>query len=220
MKTALIGFIIAVVVIAAAGFFGMPVLIEKETSGLKKELLDVQQRLLKIEEESKAAPLKADADAGKIIKTVNALSLQVKADEDSVKKEISATGDMIKKLRTENAEGSRKQADSLDKMLQETQTRFQRIKFNTAMGTIREHVLRVKLDLESKNIGTAKNELNLIEGEIEKAKASLPEEMKNTLGELQATLRKAKAEIDTDLPSSINRIDLIWHEMNKLIRDV
>ena len=220
MKTALIGFILALLVVAVAGYFGLPVLIDRETSGLKQELQDVNQRLLKIEEESKVAPLKTDADTGKIIRTVNALSLKVDALDGSVKKDISAVGDTIKNLGTENTEGLKKQAETVDKMQKEIQAQIQRIKFSAAMTNISEHVLRVKLDLESKNIGTARNELNLIEGEIEKVKASVPDEMKKTLGELQATLKKAKSEIDTDLPSSINRIDLIWHEMNKLIQDV
>jgi hypothetical protein len=220
MKTALIGFIIALIVVAAAGYFGLPILIDRETSVLKQELRDVKQRLQKIEEESKVVPLKTDADTGKIVKTVNALSLQVKSMDDSFKKDSSALRDTLKNLRAENTEGLKKQAESADKMQKETQAQIQKIKFYAAITNIREHVLRIKLDLESKNIGTAKNELNLIDGEIEKVKPSVPDAAKKTLAEMQTTLNKAKAEIDTDLPSSINRIDLIWHEMNKLIRDV
>jgi chromosome segregation ATPase len=220
MKTAFIGFITALLVVAVAGYFGLPILIDRETSGLKQELQDVKQRLQKIEEESKVVPLKTDADTGKIVKTLNALSLQVKSMDDSFKKDISALKDTLKNLRTENAEGLKKQAESADKTQKETEAQIQKIRFYAAVTNIREHVLRIKLDLESKNIGTAKNELNLIEGEIEKVKASVPDGIKKSLGEMQATLNKAKAEIDTDLPSSINRIDLIWHEMNKLIRDV
>ena len=219
MKTALIGFIIALIVVAGAGYFGLPVLIDRETSGLKQELQDVKQRLQKIEEESKVVPLQTDADAEKIIRTVNALSLKVNALDGSFKKDISALGDTIKNLGTENTEGLKKQAETVEKMQKETQGQIRRIKFNVAITNIREHVLRVKLDLESKNSGTARNELNLVEGEIEQVKASAPDEMKKTLAEMQATLKKAKSEIDTDLPASINRIDLIWHEMNKLIRD-
>ncbi len=218
MKNVLIGFIIGLVAVAAGGYFGLPVLIDRETAGLKQELQDVNQRLGKMEEEAKVAPLKPDATTQKIIGAVNALSLKVNALDGSVQKDVAALGDSIKNLGTKNKEELNKQAGTVDRMEKETQAQIQKIKFSAAMANIREHVLRVKLDLESKNIGTARNELNLIDGELDKVKASVPDETKQSIGELQATLKKAKTEIDTDLPSSINRIDLIWHEMNKLIQ--
>ena len=218
MKNVLIGFLIALIAVAAAGYFGLPVLIDRETAGLKQELQDVNQRLGKMEEEAKVAPLKPDATTQKIIGAVNALSLKVNALDGSVQKDVAALGDSIKNLGTKNKEELNRQAGTVDRMEKETQAQIQKIRFSAAMTNIREHVLRVKLDLESKNIGTARNELNLIAGELDKVKASVPDETKQSIAELQATLKKAKAEIDTDLPSSINRIDLIWHEISKLIQ--
>ena len=44
------------------------------------------------------------------------------------------------------------------------------------------------------------------------------DENKKAIEELQSTLKKARAEIDTDLPAALNRIDLLWHEMGKLLK--
>ncbi|MBM4140292.1 MAG: hypothetical protein FJ242_02190 [Nitrospira sp.] len=86
------------------------------------------------------------------------------------------------------------------------------------MASIRGHILKVKVDLVAKNIGSAKNELSLIDEAFEKAKTSASDENKRIIEELQVTLRKARADIDIDLPAAINRIDLLWHEMSKLLR--
>ncbi|MEW6002881.1 MAG: hypothetical protein AB1638_09585, partial [Nitrospirota bacterium] len=80
------------------------------------------------------------------------------------------------------------------------------------------HILKVKVDLTSRNFGSAKNELNLVDEAFEKAKTAASD--KRVIEELQLTLKKAKSEIDTDLPSAISRIDLLWHETGKLLKKV
>jgi F0F1-type ATP synthase membrane subunit b/b' len=76
--------------------------------------------------------------------------------------------------------------------------------------------LKARGDLQYKNIGTAKTELNLIAEAFEKAKTSTTDENKKAIEELQGILKKALSEIDADLPAAINRIDLLWYEMGKL----
>jgi len=46
----------------------------------------------------------------------------------------------------------------------------------------------------------------------------ISDENKKVIEELQGILKKARAELDTDLPATINRIDLLWHEMGKLLK--
>ncbi|MBM4140291.1 MAG: hypothetical protein FJ242_02185 [Nitrospira sp.] len=89
MKTILI-VILLVVIVLGAGYFGLPLLIEKETAGLKSDVQDLKQKLQKIEEESKVAPLQNDADVQKVIKTVNAMYSKVVTLVDSFKKSTSA----------------------------------------------------------------------------------------------------------------------------------
>lgn len=228
--------IVFFVALVGAGYFGLPILIKKETTDLRADVHDLKQRLQKIEEESKVALLQPDADAQKIIKTVNSIASRVNALEDSLKKDLSVTNEAIKKQgkATEEAlnkqaeaiknqkaateEAFKKQTEAIEKIAKETETKIQRSMFNALMASIRGHVLKVKVDLVEKNIGRAKNELSLIDEAFEKAKTSASDENKKVIEELQINLKKARAEIDFDLPSAINRVDLLWHEMSKLLR--
>lgn len=124
----------------------------------------------------------------------------------------------IKKQRTATEEAFKKQSNAIDKIAKETEVKIQRSMFNALMATIRGNVLRVKVELVAKNIGTSKNELELISETFEKAKTLATDKNMSVIDKLQGILRKAKAEIDTDLPSAINRIDLLWNEMSKLLR--
>jgi len=44
-------------------------------------------------------------------------------------------------------------------------------------------------------------------------------ESRKKIEELQGALKKAKAELDTDLSMALNRIELIWHEINILMKE-
>lgn len=217
MKTILI-VILLIAIVLGAGYFGLPLLIEKETAGLKSDVQDLKQKLQKIEEESKVAPLQHDADVQKVIKTVNAMYSKVVTLEDSFKKSTSVIDETIKKQKTATEEAFKKQAEIIDRVSKEAEAKIQKSMFSALMASIRGHILKVKVDLVAKNIGSAKNEFSLIDEEFEKVKATASDENKKAIEELQVSLKKAKADIDTDLPAAINRIDLLWHEMSKLIR--
>ncbi|TSA06209.1 MAG: hypothetical protein D4R73_11705 [Deltaproteobacteria bacterium] len=226
MKTALM-VILSMAVVIGIGFFSLPILIDKETHGLRSEVQALEQRLQKIEDfmkseeaASKAAQLSPDANVQKIIKTINTVSSRVTSLEDSFKKNISATEEVIKKQQATTEAAFKKQAETIDKIGKDVGTKIQRSMFNALMASIRGHVLKVKIELVSKNIGTAKNELELISEAFEKAKTSATDEDKKVIEELQGLLKKARAEVDSDLPSATNRVDLLWHELGKLLRKV
>jgi hypothetical protein len=218
MKTVLVA-IVLVAVVLSAGYFGLPVLIEKNTAGLSADVQALKQKLEKIDEESKIAPLQPTADTLKITKVVNSLASKVTALEDSFKKGMSATDEMIKKQKTATEEASKKQIEAIDKIAKDTEAKIHKSMFYTLMATIRGNVLKVKLELVAKNIGTARNDLELISGTFDKAKTLATEENSKAIDELQGILKKAKGDIDTDLPSAINRIDLLWNEMSKVLRN-
>ncbi len=222
MKTGVgIIFLIALIIaMAGIGYFGLPFLIEKENIGLRADIQDLKQRLQKIEEESKAAPLKPEADVQKVIKTVNAIYHKVNSLEDSFKKGMSETNEAIKIQGKATEEALKKQAEALDKVNKETQTKIQGIMFDAAMANIRGHLLKARVEIAAKNVGIAKSELDLIDGLFIKTAEVASDENKKTIKELQGILKKARAEIDTDLPAAINRIDLLWYEMGKLLRKV
>lgn len=217
MKTVIV-VIILIAVVLSVGYFGLPVLIEKKTAGLRADVQALKQKLEKMDEESKIAPLQPTADTQKIIKVVNSLSSKETALEDSFKKGMSATDETIKKQKTATEEAFKKQTEAIDKITKDTEAKIQRNMFYAVMATIRGNVLKVKLELVAKNIGTARNDLELISVTFEKAKTLATEENRKVIDELQGILTKAKGDIETDLPSAINRIDLLWNEMSKMLR--
>lgn len=238
MKTRvwIIFLIVLIIAMVGIGYFGLPIIIEKETTGLRSDVQDVKQRLQKIEEESKAAPLKPDADIQKVIKTVNAIYHKVYSLEDSFKKDMSVTNEAIKKQekateeafkkqaeaikkqKTATEEALKKQAEIIGKTNKETQERIQKIMFDASMASIRGHILKARVEIVAKNVGNAKAELDLIEELFKEASTSASAEEKKVIQELQGILKKARAEIDTDLPAALNKIDLLWHEISKLLR--
>jgi len=220
MKT-ILTVIVLIAFFAGAGYYGLPILIGKETGGLKKEVQDLRQRMQKVEEfvrkeeeAQKVVPLQPDTDVGQVIKTVNGISLQL----TSLEKRITETDEAIRKSQSARDETLKKQTDDITTINKEIQAQLQRIRFNTLMASMRGQLLKARMDIVSKNIGTAKAELDLLSDAYEKAKAEGSEERRKTLEELQGILNKAKAEIDTDLPAASNRIDMLWHEMGTLLR--
>jgi DNA repair exonuclease SbcCD ATPase subunit len=217
MKTVIL-ILLIVLALIGAGYFGLPILIEKETAGLKAEIQDIKKRLQKIEEFTKTAPLQPDADFQKVIHTINALHTKVVSLEDSLKRNTSAIDETIKKQNAANEEALRKQAEALEKTTKETQSKIQEIMFDATMARIRGHILKAKVEISAKNVGTARSELDLINDLLNEAKSSASVKSKGIIEELQGSLKKARAEIDTDLPAAMNKIDLLWYEMSRLLR--
>jgi ABC-type Na+ efflux pump permease subunit len=218
MKNVIVSIVLVILVVLGAGYFGLPLLIEKETSALKAEVQDLRQRLQAMEEMNKVAPLTLDADAQKIITTVNALSRQMRSLEQSGKQEIAATTEAIKAQKTSTEENLKKQTDTVGKTLEEMRLRVQEIGFHSTIANIREHVLKARMEIVARNIGNAKTELDVIDELIASAMAAASDENKKVLGELQTSLKKAKSEIESDLQSATNRLNILWNEMGRLLR--
>jgi len=217
MKGAIVA-IIAVIVLAVAGILGLPVLMDKHIAGLKQDVQDLKQRLHKIEDESKVASLEPTADSGKIIKTVNALALQVDTIDNSRKKDISTQNETIQNQKAATDETIRKQAETIDKNNSAMQSQLQLIKFNAAVEDIRGHILKARMEVVAKNIGNAKAEIDFVDELFTKVTPLAQDAQKQKIEEMRSSLKKAKAEIDTDLPSFINRINAIWYETGRLLR--
>jgi len=217
MKNVLAG-IVVIFVLIIAGYFGISFLMEKKTVDLRSEVESVRQRLQKIEDESRVAPLQPDADAAKIIKTVNAVSVKADSLEASLEKETTSLEDALTKQRMSADEALKKQAETIEKNYRESLSRIQAINFGATMAGIRAHILKARFEMGTKNIGTAKAELEFIDELLKDAVSSVSDERKKVLQDLQSTLKKARTEIDTDLPSAANKIELLWHEISQLIR--
>ena len=220
-----IAVIVLIVFIGAGGYFGLPFLIDKETTELRLEVRDLKEKVQKIEafvqsEEDirKVTQLTPDSDAQRIIKTVNAVSLKLNTLEESTNKGISAADEAIKKQKVEMDEAIKSQAEALNKFNKDTQKNLQGIQFDASMANIRSHILKVLVELQTRNVATAKAEMELVSDMFEKLKSMATEENRKTIEDLHGTLKKASGELESDLPSAINRINLLWHEMGKLLR--
>ena len=224
MKT-VIAVVVLILVIVAGGYLGLPHLIDKETTELRLEVRDLKEKVQKIEafvqsEEDirKVTQLTPDSDAQRIIKTVNAVSLKLNTLEESTNKGIVAADEAIKKQKVEMDEAIKSQTEALNKFNKDTQKNLQGIQFDASMANIRSHILKVQVELQTRNVATAKAEMELVSDMFEKLKSMATEENRKTIEDLHGTLKKASGELESDLPSAINRINLLWHEMGKLLR--
>jgi hypothetical protein len=211
MKGAIVA-VIAVIVLAVAGILGFPVLMDKHIAGLRQDVQDLKQRLQKV------APLALDADAQKIIKTVNALALQADTIENSRKKDLSMQNETIQQQKAATDEALRKQTEIIDKNHSDMQSQVQLTRFNAAVEDIRQHILKARMEVIAKNLGTARTEIDFIDELFTTVYPSAKDEQKQIMDELRASLKKAKTEIDTDLPAFINRMNAVWHETGRLLR--
>lgn len=218
MKTVLI-LVVVIAAIAAGGYFGLPVMIDSRTAALRTEVGELKQRLQKMEDDAKTAPLPADAEAAVIIKAVNALAAKTAAVENVLAKDRAAIDTAAREQKTAVEDALKKQADALDRLSRETEVKLQKSMFSSFMAAVRGHVLKVKVELAAKNIGTAKNELEFISETFEKAKASAGVDQRRIIVELQGTLKKIQDDVDTDLPAAVNRLDVLWHDMSRLLRN-
>lgn len=224
MKT-VIPLIFVILLLLAFGYFGLPILVDKETVQLRSDMQALQQKVQKIEEfiqgeedARKSTQLTPDADLQKVIRTVNAFASRVAVLEDTRKKDVSDIDNKLKEQRETQETALSKQTERIASINQETKSSAQKIEFDAAMANIRVHILKAREDLLYKNIGTAKAEFILISEALEKIKNSASEENRKMIEELQRILISAKNEVDSDLPAATNKIDLLWHEMGKLLK--
>ena len=224
MKT-VIPLVFVILLLLAFGYFGLPILVSKETVQLRSDIQLLQQKVQKIEEfirgeedARNSTQLTPDSDLQKVIRTVNAFASRVAVLEDIRKKDLSDIEKKLDELQETQRTALSEQTERIDSMKQETKNSAQKIEFDAAMANIRVHILKARGDLLYKNIGTAKAEFVLISEALEKIKNSASEENRKMIEEFQRILISAKNEVDSDLPAATNKIDLLWHEMGKLLK--
>lgn len=217
MKGTIIAFI-TVAVLIVAGIAGLPVLMDKHLSGIKQDVQDLKQRLQKIEDETKIAPLPPTADAGKIINTVNAVALKVDTLENALKKDIAMQSQTLQNQKTAVDESFKRHAEAIEKNISDVHAQVLPVKFNMAVEDIRGHILKARIEVVARNIGNAKAEIDFVDELLTKIAPHAQDEEKQIIEDMKSSLKKAKTEIDTDLPSFINRINVVWYETGKLFR--
>jgi vacuolar-type H+-ATPase subunit E/Vma4 len=124
----------------------------------------------------------------------------------------------IQQQKAATDEALRKQTEIIDKNHSDMQSQVQLTRFNAAVEDIRQHILKARMEVIAKNLGTARTEIDFIDELFSTVYPSAKDEQKQIMDELRASLKKAKTEIDTDLPSFINRMNAVWHETGRLLR--
>ena len=224
MKNIIVAVII-IVVLVVAGYLGTPLLLETEIAPLRADIQDVKQRLQKVEDfvqkenaARQVSHLSPGAGIQEVVRAVNAVSSKVLALEGSMKKDISAAAEDMKEQKMFTSDELRRQTEDLQEMEQEIKLLAQKLVFDASMANVRVHVLKAREDLLYKNIGTAKSEFILIADTLERLKNSASEERGRIIAEFQKILQSITDEVEHDLPAAMNKIELLWHEMGKLMK--
>ncbi len=114
--------VVLIAVMLGFGYFGLPLLIEKETERLRADVQTLQQRLdsveafVKSEEELRQrTQLRPDADLQSVVKTINAVSHRIASLEGSLKKNTVTFEETLSKQKSTSEEAFKKQGESIDK---------------------------------------------------------------------------------------------------------
>jgi chromosome segregation ATPase len=227
----MIAFLVLLIVgLGVAGYFAFPVLIQKQTEGLRADVQALQERLQKAEgfiqqeqDARKKARLKPDADLSSVIAAYNGLSTRVdgldssvKKQSESVKRDLSKVDERIKSINTKQGEDAKKQAEALEDYKKSISRELHSIQLDSLLANIRAHILKARVELAVKNIDVTKSEIDMVDGLFTKAVEMAQGEKKKALTDLQQSLRKTKADLDINLSLAGNRLDIVWYETGKL----
>jgi hypothetical protein len=222
MKT-ILAVCIMMAVLAGAGYYGLPLLIERETTTLQTGMLELQKRIgaieLNIKEEKDArekAQLPPDADVTSIINGLNDASQKISSLDAAYQESSGKTEEAFKQMKTATDESFREQSEAIAVLRSDIQSQVQKLMLDKAITDIRAHILKVKVELASKNVGSAKAEMDRIVETLKNAGEYAGQEKDSALNEMMEAMKKIKTEVDQDLPVAVNRIDLLWHELSTL----
>jgi hypothetical protein len=218
MKTAIVTALVIIIVCIGVGagvYYGVPFMMDRETAGLKADISALKNRLDKAEafviqeeEARRSSKLGAGADTSRIVRELNSLGSRVNAIEASSEKQRAALDNRFKTQEQASAAG-----------MKDLQVRQQMAMFSVVLADTRARILKARIELLARNLGNAKTELDLLSGNLERMKKSGLEETKSSITEMQGILKKAQEEVTTDQPGALTRIDLMWHESGRLVRE-
>jgi|GEM_PF-6100570 len=223
MKTVLT-IIITVLGVGILGYILGPMLIQREITPLKSELIQLQGRLkaaedfIKAEEEAKhQTGLKVDTRLPDVVKAVNRLAVGQKSIEDVIQVRFADFDARLAEMKAATEGGLNKLALQAEETTKKTNQRFHDNILHARIEDARIRLVKVKAELLAKNIGTAKGELDLLTQTLDEAKNMAGDDSgkKTSFARLQGMVKEIKAELDTNLVAATDRIDLLWHELAK-----
>ena len=222
------GFIAALLLVAVAGYFGLPHYLKTATADISTALKALDERVqkaetfIKAEEEGRvASQLTKDANFSQIVDRINATTKRLAIIEETMKKretsfkdETARIEDYYKKVTDKLRADLADQAKSIVKVNEETDRLNQKIALERNILLVRSRILRARMELSLKNLDTAKKELDLASELFAKAGVDKIPAWKESFEGIQASFRKTKMEIDLNLPAAIQRMDLLWHDLD------
>lgn len=226
MKT-ILAVIITVIIIGVAGYLFGPKLIMKENAPLRTEIAQLQSRLqvvegfIKAEEEARQkTSLKPDTRLPDVVRTVNRLAVAQKQIEDSIQLGFKDVEGRFAEIKAANEDEQKKIAQNINDLSKKADLQARENELQSFMESAKARLLKIKIELVARNVGVAKGELNLLSQALENGKKVLGEnENKKTVFErLQAMVKDIRAEMDSNLVAAMDRVDLLWHELEKLSR--
>lgn len=228
MKTIVtLALVVLITASVGLGYYGIPILIERETAALRADIEKNNERLRKIEEfvtreeeARKTATLEPDAEAERIARTVNDLARRLAALEASVEKTSSQATEAAQALRESIETSSIESAQAIEQARAHLLGQIHSARARAAMAMISAHLLKTRAEMLAQNIGSARSELELIDSICEDTKIILSPERAKEIEDLQKVLAKARYELDTESPPARNRLDFLWFEVYKLSREL
>jgi hypothetical protein len=222
------GFIVALLLVAVVGYFGLPQFLKAATADITTDLKALNDRVekaeafIKAEEEGRAAlQLTKESNLGRIVDRVNSTAAKLAVMEETLKKRDSSRKEETAKIEDDSKAAWAQlradlaaQARSIDQASRETDRLSQKITLERNLLLVRSRILRARMELSLKNIDTAKKELDLAAELFAKAGIEKNPALREPFDNIQGSFRKTKMEIDLNLPAAIQRMDLLWHELD------
>ncbi len=203
-------------------FLGLPFIIDKENSKLNSEIHGLKTKVETLEKFKsnqeiawKMTGLKPGDDFLKIIKAVNSLSSKITNLENYAEQRISAVENKLKEQVETNNELVAKQSEIIIEFNNDIAAISRNICINAIAMRIASHILESKIELISRNIGNVKASLQVISGELQKAKDLAEDKNKKVFDNLNAIVGNIKSELDVNLSGANNMINLLLYEFEK-----
>lgn len=228
--------------IAAAGLYlGGPILIDMQTESLRSEVSGLKTRLDDLgafvdEEreirESGALPKEAGLpdviqNFNRIAKRLDNLEKRLDVEQQSrqmleadVNKNINQTvakAEGVVEQRLEAVSGAFIQKGAgLENMVQAVESGFRILRFEQAVLNVMGHLNKAKADILDRNVGKALGKLDLARKRLEELKKEAPGDLAATVDKLLADLAKLRQDVDSGRPSSVERVDILWDDLERL----
>lgn len=226
MKTLIVA-VIVVALAAGAGYYALPILVDRETQSLKTDIHEVRQRLQEIDkfvaaemEARRESDLGPDADMQRVIRSVNALTERMDAVEKRLESGLAEADEASKKHMSATLQSIREMKSHLVKTADDVKLNADKINFNEGIREIKDHLLMAHDELRSRNTGNAKAEIEQVSRLLQDEKRATAREIKKIMPDIQTSIKGIMTDMETDVPAATNRVLLLWRELGRLVKGI